>query len=191
MAIEAGVDTFEHGTPTPKEIDLAVEKGIAWTPTLNMTQEYLRWYKQRQNHSNPRLAQIAKQEYADTLQYVERKHASIEYALKAGLKLVAGTDSFMGDVRFDAISDEMRWLVEYGCAPMQAIQAATLWAAQSMGWTDIGALQPGKLADVIAVEGDPLADIRAADKAILVVREGKIVKCQLPNINYQIDLLQK
>jgi imidazolonepropionase-like amidohydrolase len=39
MAIEAGADTFEHGTPTPKEIDLAVEKGIAWTPPLNMSQE--------------------------------------------------------------------------------------------------------------------------------------------------------
>jgi len=180
MAIEAGVDTFEHGTPTPEEIDLAVEKGIAWTPTLNMTQEYLRWYKQRQSHSDPKLAQIAVQEYTETLLYVERKHASVEYALKAGLKLVAGTDSFMGDVRFDAISDEMRWLVEYGCTPMQAIQAATLWAAQSMGWMDIGALGTGKLADVIAVEGDPLADIRATDKVILVVCEGKIVKYQLP-----------
>lgn len=177
MAIEAGVDTFEHGTPTPEEIDLAVEKGIAWTPTLNMTQEYLRWYGQRRDHSDPRLAQIARQEYDDTLAYIDRKHASIEYALKTGLRLVAGTDSFMGDVRFDAMADEMRWLVEYGCTPMQAIQAATLWAAESMDWTDIGALQPGMLADIIAVEGNPLADIRAADKVILVVREGKIVKC--------------
>jgi len=106
------------------------------------------------------------------------------YALKAGLKVVAGTDSYMGSVRFGAMPDEMRWLVEYGCTPIQAIQAGTLWAAQSMGWTDIGALQPGKLADVIAVEGNPLADIRAADKVILVVREGKIVKCQLPNIKF-------
>lgn len=180
MAIEAGVDTFEHGTPTPEEIDLAVEKGIAWTPTLNMTHEYLKWYERRLDHSDPRLAQIAKQEYADTLQYIERKHTSMEYALEAGLRLLAGTDSFIGGVRFGAMPDEMCWLVEYGCTPMQAIQAATLWAAQSMGWTDIGALQPGKLADVIAVEGDPLADIRAADKVILVVREGKIVKYQLP-----------
>jgi imidazolonepropionase-like amidohydrolase len=180
MAIEAGVDTFEHGTPTPEEIDLAVKKGIAWTPTLNMTHEYLKDYERRMDHKDPRLAQIARQEYADTLQYIERKHASMEYALKAGLKVVAGTDSFIGSVRFDAMSDEMRWLVEYGCTPMQAIQAATLWAAQSMGWTDIGALQTGKLADVIAVDGNPLADIRTTDKVILVVREGKTVKFQLP-----------
>jgi imidazolonepropionase-like amidohydrolase len=180
MAIEASVDTFEHGAPTPQEIDLAVEKGIAWTPTINMSQEYLRWYEQRLNHTDPRQAQIARKEYANQMQYLEQKHGSMAYALKAGLRIVTGTDSFLGDVRFDAMADEMRWLVEYGCTPMQAIQAATLWAAQSMGWTDLGALQPGKLADVIAVEGDPLADIRAADKVILVVCEGKIVKSQSP-----------
>jgi imidazolonepropionase-like amidohydrolase len=55
-------------------------------------------------------------------------------------------------------------------------------AGITMGWTDIGALQPGNLADVIAVEGDPLADIRAIDKVVLVIREGKIIKRQLPNL---------
>jgi imidazolonepropionase-like amidohydrolase len=184
MAIEAGVDTFEHGTPTSEEIDLAVKKGIAWTPTLNMTHEYLKWCERRLEHSDPTLAKIARQEYADTMQYIERKHASIEYALKVGMKLVTGTDSFIGGVRFGAMPDEMRWLVEYGCSPMQAIQAATLWPAQSMGWTEIGALQPGKLADVIAVEGNPLTDIRILDKVVLVVREGKVVKSQLPNNNF-------
>jgi imidazolonepropionase-like amidohydrolase len=99
----------------------------------------------------------------------------MEYALKAGIRLVAGTDSYIGNVRFGSMPDEMRWLVEYGCTPMQAIQAATLWAAQSMGWSDIGALQPGRLADIIAIEGNPLDDIRAMDKPVLVVREGKII----------------
>ena len=187
MAIDAGVDTFEHGTPTAEEIDLAVEKGIAWTPTLNMTQDYLRWYGQRRDHNDPLQARIARQEYADTMQYIEKKHASIEYALKAGVRLVAGTDSFIAGVRFDAMPDEMRWLVEYGCTPMQAIQAATSWAALSMGWTDIGTLKPGRLADIIAVEGDPLADIRTMDKVILVVREGKIVKYELPNTKFIAD----
>jgi imidazolonepropionase-like amidohydrolase len=187
MAIEAGVDTFEHGTPTPPEIDLALEKGIVWTPTINMSQEYLRWYEQRLSHSDPRQVQIARRECANQMQYLEQKHDSMTYALKVGLKIVAGTDSFLGDVRFDAMSNEMRWLVEYGCTPMQAIQAATLWAAQSMGWADIGALQPGKLADIIAVEGNPLADIRAIVKVILVVREGTIVKSHLPNFKKPVS----
>jgi len=141
-----------------------------------MSQEYLRWYAERLNHADPTQAQIARREHASQMEYLERKHASMEYALKTGLKIVAGTDSFIADVRFDAMADEVRWLVAYGCTPIQAIQAATGWAAQSMGWTDIGALQPGRLADVIAVTGSPLTDIRAMDRVVLVVREGKIVK---------------
>jgi imidazolonepropionase-like amidohydrolase len=176
MAIDAGADTFEHGTPTHEEIDLAVEKGIAWTPTLNMTHEYLKWCERRLEHPDPIQAKQARVEYAETMQYVERKHDSIEYALKVGMKIVTGTDSFLGNVRFNAISDEMRWMVEYGFSPMQSIQAATRWPAQSMGWTDIGSLQSGKLADVIAVEGNPLNDIRAMDKVAIVIREGIIVK---------------
>jgi len=176
MAIDAGVDAFEHGTPTAEEIDLAVEKGITWTPTLNISQEYLRWCEKNRKDDDPRLARRAEQEYAKTMDYLERKRSSLEYAIKAGLKLAAGTDSWMGDVPFAALADEMRWLVEFGCTPMQAIQAATSWAAQSMDWQEIGALEPGKLADVIAVQGDPLADIGVMNRVTLVVQEGRIVK---------------
>ena len=176
MAIEAGVDTFEHGTPSPEEIDMAVERGITWTPTLNITHEYLRWCERRLAHPDPIQAGFARHEYSETMQEIEQKHASMEYALKAGIRLVAGTDSYIGGVRFGAMPDELRWLVEYGCTPMQAIQAATLWAAQSMGWNDIGALQAGWLADVIAVHGNPMEDIRVMDKVVLVVREGKVIR---------------
>ncbi len=59
---------------------------------------------------------------------------------------------------------------------MQAIQAATGWAAEAMGWEDIGTLVPGKLADIIAVNGDPLAEIEVMRQVSLVVREGVVVK---------------
>jgi imidazolonepropionase-like amidohydrolase len=176
MAIEAGVDTFEHGTPSPEEIDLAVTKSVTWTPTINISQAYLDWCDRRRKGSDPQVAQQAEKEYARSLEYLERKRVSMEYALKAGLKLAAGTDSWMGGVRFGAIPDEVRWLVEFGCSPMQAIQAATAWPAKAMGWEDIGTLEPDKLADLIAVDGDPLTDIRAVDRAVLVVRAGKVVK---------------
>jgi imidazolonepropionase-like amidohydrolase len=176
MAIEAGVDTFEHGTPTPEEIDLAVEKAITWDPTINISQEYLNWCDRRRKHSDSNIARQAEKEYAESMEYLERKRDSMEYALKAGLKLAAGTDSWMGGVRFGAVPDELRWLVEFGCTPMQAIQAATAWPASAMGWEDIGTLEPDKLADLIAVDGDPLADIRAVDQVVLVVREGQVVK---------------
>jgi len=180
MAIDSGADTFEHGTPTQEEIDLAVKKSIAWTPTLSMTHDYLKYYQDRLNHHDPRLVKFAKEQYGGTMQYIERKHASMEYALKVGMKIMAGTDTFIQGIRFDAVPDEIRWLTNYGCTPMQAIQAATSWAAEVMGWTEIGTLQPGKLADVIAVDGDPLMEIRAVDKAILVIQEGKIVKNDSP-----------
>lgn len=174
MAIDAGVDTFEHGTPTPEEIDLAVEKGIAWTPTINITLAYLDLCRRRLAEAGTDRAYWEK-EYDDTVQYLDRKRASIAYALQAGLKLAAGTDSWMAGIRFGAIADEIRCLVDYGCTPLQALQAATLWPAQAMGWEEIGVLAPGKLADVVAVAGDPLADIRAVDHVALVVREGQIV----------------
>ncbi len=59
---------------------------------------------------------------------------------------------------------------------MQAIQAATGWAAEAMGWEDISTLAPGKLADIIAVNGDPLAEIEVMRQVSLVVREGVVVK---------------
>ncbi len=176
MAVAAGVDTFEHGCPTPADIDLAVEKGITWVPTLNISQEYLRWCERRRTHPDRDAARRAELQYEDTLRHLERKRASMEYALKAGLRLAAGTDSWLGGVRFCALADEVRWLVEFGCTPLQAILAATSSAARAMGWTDIGVLEPGKCADVIAVDGNPLDDIRALDRILLVVREGEIVR---------------
>ena len=178
MAIEARVDTFEHGTPTPEEIDLAAEKGITWTPTINITLAHLNLCERRLAEAGtkpPAFGAQWKKEYADTVQYLDRKRASIAYALKAGMKLAAGTDSWMGGIRFAAIADEIRCLVEYGCTPLQALQAATLWPAQAMGWEKIGVLAAGKQADLLAVAGDPLADIGAVDRVVQVVRQGQVV----------------
>jgi imidazolonepropionase-like amidohydrolase len=175
MAIDAGVDTFEHGTPTREEIDLAAHKGIAWTPTLNISQEYLMWCERRRSSPNAETARRAEEEYASTQEYLQAKRASVAYALQAGLRMTAGTDSWLGGVRFGAMPDELRWLVDFGLTPMQALQAGTAWAAQAMGWDEIGTLDAGRLADVLAVDGDPLTDIRAVDRVVLVVREGQVV----------------
>jgi imidazolonepropionase-like amidohydrolase len=63
---------------------------------------------------------------------------------------------------------------------MGALQAATAWPAEAMGWDEIGTLGAGKLADLIAVAGDPLADIRALKQVPLVVLEGQVVKHEAP-----------
>ena len=177
MAIEAFVDTFEHGAPTAEEIDLAVERKITWDPTINVTLEYYKSLDRDRKCSNPAIAELAESEYARSADYIDKKRESISYALKAGLKMVAGTDSWSCPaVRFEALADEIRCLVEFGVPTEKAILAATAYAAQSMGWDEIGTLEPGKLADLVAVPGDPLADIGLMDRVILVIQEGEIVK---------------
>lgn len=181
MAIDASVDTFEHGTPTPEEIELAVEKGIAWSPTINVTMAYQQWCDERRSHADPQIARRAEKDYVETAEYLERKAKSLANALEAGLRIIAGTDSWSNAVRFDAMPDEIRWLVEYGCTPTQALQAATSWAAEAMGWTEIGAVEEGKLADIIAVPGNPLEDVGLMDQVFFVLREGQIVKGDVPS----------
>jgi imidazolonepropionase-like amidohydrolase len=176
MAIDAGVDTFEHGTPSEEELDLALEKDILWDPTLHMWEDGLIRGERRRRHPDLLVARQAEKEYPDTVAFMERLRESMAYAVKIGLKLGAGTDSFGEDIPFDSLADEIRRLVEYGCSPMQALQAATAWPAEAMGWDEIGTLEAGKLADLIAVSGDPLADIRAVKQVPLVILEGEVVK---------------
>ena len=175
-AIDAGVDTFEHGTPTEGDLDLALEKGILWVPTLNMWEHELISEERRRRHPEPYIARQAEKEYPSYVSMMERLRASMTYAVKIGLKLGAGTDSFSDQIPFDSMADEIRRLVEYGCSPMQALQAATAWPAEAMGWEEIGTLEAGKLADLIAVDGDPLTNIREVKKVPLVVLEGEVVK---------------
>ena len=176
MAIDAGVDTFEHGTPTKEELDLALEKGILWDPTLHMWEDNLIQAERRRRHPDPFIAKQAEKEYPETQVFMERLRESMAYAVKIGLKLGTGTDSFSKDLPFDCLADEIRRLVEYGCSPMQALQAATAWPAKAMGWEEIGTLEAGKLADVIAVTRNPLADIGAMKEVPLVILEGVVVK---------------
>jgi imidazolonepropionase-like amidohydrolase len=176
MAIKAGVDTFEHGAPTREEIDLAVEKGIAWTPTVTVGTYYDKLYKKNLESDDPNVVLTAEKALAESRELKARKKKSITYALEAGLKLAAGTDCWASVWREQAMSVELKNLVEYGCSPMQAIQSATGWAAEAMGWEDIGTLAPGKLADLVAVHGDPLANIEEMRKVCLVVQEGVIRK---------------
>ncbi len=176
MAINAGVDTFEHGALSREEIDLAVEKGITWTPTVTVTTLYDKMYKKNLESDDPKVVLAAEKALAESRELVARKKESIFYALGAGLKLAVGTDCWISTWREQAMAIELNNLVEYGCSPMQAIQAATGWAAEAMGWEDIGMLAPGKLADLIAVDGDPLANIEVMRKVSLVMQEGVIRK---------------
>jgi imidazolonepropionase-like amidohydrolase len=165
LAIEAGVDSIEHGCyldEDPELIPMMAERGIVLTPTL-LVYEY---------HRESKAPHV--RERARALQ--EHHRESIRRALAAGVRVVAGTDA--GGHGHPPNAGELPLLVAVGLTPMQAIQAATGWAAECVGLErEVGTLEKGKRADLIAVAGDPLADIGVltdASRIRLVLKDGVV-----------------
>jgi imidazolonepropionase-like amidohydrolase len=100
---------------------------------------------------------------------------SFRKALAAGVKIAFGTDA--GPFQHGTQAIEFEWMTRYGMTPLQAIQAATINAADLMGWADqIGAIEPGKFADMIAVDESPLADIKQLEHVRFVMKGGAVVR---------------
>jgi imidazolonepropionase-like amidohydrolase len=165
LALEAGVDSIEHGCyldEDPELIPMMAERGIVLTPTL-LVYEY---------HRESKAPHV--RERARALQDHHRE--SIRRALAAGVRIVAGTDA--GGHGHPPNAGELPLLVAAGLTPMQAIQAATGWAAECVGLErEIGTLEKGKRADLIAVAGDPLADVGVladVERIRLVLKDGAV-----------------
>lgn len=162
-AILAGVETIEHGDEgTPEIWKLMVEKNVAFCPTLaagDATSQYAGWKK----GVDPEPARLA------------RKRQTFKAALDAGVKMCFG-----GDVGVYAHGDnarELELMVEYGMAPAAALVAATSGNATYFRQGDrIGRVKVGWLADLIAVDGDPSANLKALRQVRLVMKGGKIFK---------------
>ena len=170
IAIEAGVDSIEHGcylAENPRHLERMAERGIFFVPTL-LVYEYHR--KSPQPHVRER---------ARALQ--EAHVTSIRRALEIGVKVVAGTDA--GGHGHPANAGELECLVQAGMTPTQALQAATGWAAECCGKeAELGTVEKGKLADLVVVKGDPLADIsmlRDPARIALVLKDGAIAANRL------------
>jgi imidazolonepropionase-like amidohydrolase len=96
-------------------------------------------------------------------------------AVKAGVRIAFGTDSGVYPHRF--VARQFAYMVRLGQTPAEAIRSATLVAAELMGWRDrVGSIEPGKLADLIAVEGDPLDDVSVLEDVRFVMKGGRVVK---------------
>ena len=105
----------------------------------------------------------------------ELQRRNFTKALKAGVKLAFGTDS--GVCPYEFSSRQFAFMVKYGMTPMQAIQSATISAADLIGKPEqFGSIHAGKFADLIAVDGDPIADIRQLEHVTFVMKEGVIYK---------------
>jgi imidazolonepropionase-like amidohydrolase len=166
-AIRAGVASIEHAELIDDEgIALAKQQGTYLDMDI-YDEECIQ--EQGKNGQTP----------ADFLEH-DRELGQIQRdnftkAVKAGLKMSFGTDA--GVCKYEYSSRQFAFMVKYGMTPMQAIQSATSNAADLLGKSELlGSLKPGKYADVIAVSGDPLADIHAIEHVSFVMKEGKVYK---------------
>ncbi|HET6980597.1 MAG TPA: amidohydrolase family protein, partial [Myxococcaceae bacterium] len=107
---------------------------------------------------------------------VEVHGPSFRRALKAGVKIAFGTD-VGGFPWSEPIAQEFPYMVQFGMTPMQAIQSATSRAAEMLGMKgQLGVIAPGALADIVAVSGDPLKDVKVLEKVTFVMKDGKVFR---------------
>jgi imidazolonepropionase-like amidohydrolase len=105
----------------------------------------------------------------------EAQREGFAKAVKAGVKLAYGTDS--GGYPHAWVGKQFAYMVRYGMTPMEAVRSATVVAAELMGWRDrVGSIAPGRFADLVAVDRDPLEDVSALEDVAFVMQGGVVVK---------------
>jgi imidazolonepropionase-like amidohydrolase len=166
-AIRAGVDTIEHASLVDDEgIKLAVQKGAYFSMDIYNTD-----YTQAEGAKNGVLEDNLRKDR--DIGEVQREN--FRKALKAGVKMIYGTDA--GVYPHGTNARQFAVMVRYGATPLQAIQAATITAAQALGREkDVGQVAVGRYGDLIAVAGDPLSDVTTLEKPVFVMKGGAVVK---------------
>jgi imidazolonepropionase-like amidohydrolase len=165
-AIRAGIDTIEHASLIDDEgIALAKKYGTWLSMDIYNTE-----YTQSEGKKNGVLEDNLRKdrEVADIQREGFRK------AHKAGVKMVYGTDS--GVHPHGDNGKQFRWMVQYGMTPAQAIQTATANAAEALGRKDIGVIEAGRYADIVAVKGNPAQDVTLLERVDFVMKGGEVVK---------------
>ena len=159
-ALRAGVDTIEHGDGlTDALMDEMEKKGTVWVPTVMVG------------------AYVAPGRGGNWIKMVETEKIAFQRALKRHVKIAFGTDAGGSDWRELNEAREFQYYADYGMSPMQAIQTATIHAAEVLGWADrVGTIEPGKWADIVAVSGDPLKDIKELQHVKFVMKAGVVYK---------------
>jgi imidazolonepropionase-like amidohydrolase len=169
LALRAGADSIEHGTMLDDEnIRLLKQTGAYYVPTLSTVNGYLERIAKDPNAYPPDVR--AKIDWR-----IGVTGKALEKAVPAGVKIAFGTDA--GVSKHGRNADEFELLVKHGMTPATAIQAATVNAATLLGLqSEIGSLEPGKTADIIAVSGDPMRDVTLLKRVGFVMKSGRVFK---------------
>jgi imidazolonepropionase-like amidohydrolase len=162
-AVAAGVDSIEHGWNADiTTLKSMKAKGIFWVPTLTARDKTIeRWLADPQQREKG----LARQ---------QAMRSTVANARQLGVKVALGFDAAEAAEQGHS-ADELKTIVKYGFTPLEAVQAATLGGAELYG-EKIGAIEPGNYADLIAVEGDPLADIGGLTRVPFVMKGGEVIK---------------
>jgi len=162
-SLEAGVDTIEHGDYiSDEDLKTMASRGVYYVPTI-----YVGVY----------VAEGRAKEGAPVwLQMTKIHEDTFRRAMKAGVKIAFGTDAGGFDWKENP-AQEFKYMVDWGMSPMQAIRSATVTASELLGMQDqIGTIEVGKLADIVAVPGEPLKDISVLNKVDFVMKGGVVEK---------------
>jgi imidazolonepropionase-like amidohydrolase len=177
-AVDAGVDSIEHGDDvTDAQLNAMRDKRIYFDLTQTFFGGRMRAMIEKREVLPPELQQELKAyEQIDA----KKRPALLQRILKSGVKFTAGSDMWLdypGKTRGEASAIMFGALKDLGMTPSDVIRAATVNAAESLGWQDrIGTIEPGKLADIIAVAGDPLVDVTQLEHVQFVMKGGEVVR---------------
>lgn len=180
-AIDAGADSIEHGNyATDEQLTQMRNKGIflVLTPTF-----YNGFFLKITEPSIVMSSAMHAEEVAAVGRRNERYAQLVQRVLKSGVKFAAGSDMcwfYPGKTRGQASSATFVNLRDTGMPALDVIRAITVNAAEVLGWQDrIGTIEPGKFADLVAVAGDPIADITELERVRFVMKDGQVVRNEL------------
>ncbi|MCU1296554.1 MAG: Pro-Hyp dipeptidase [Acidobacteriaceae bacterium] len=166
-ASEAGVDSIEHGSYIDDAGIAEMKKnGTYLVPTLYLGDWFL---------ANADSLHVPPFILAKAKEVMPAARKNIAHAFASGVKVAFGTDAAVYPHGLNA--HEFSVMVKLGLSPLQSIQAATINAADLLGWSGkVGAIEPGQWADIIAVDGDPLQDVTTLERVKFVMKGGAVVK---------------
>jgi imidazolonepropionase-like amidohydrolase len=166
-AIRAGIDTIEHASLLDDEsikLAKARKRPVWFSMDIKNTD-----YTQAEGKKNGELEENIRKDRE--IGQIQRDNFRKAHA--AGVRMIFGSDA--GVMPHSMVGQQFAVMVQYGMTPLEAIQAATRNASEALGRNDVGIIQVGRYGDLVAVDGDPLANVRVLEKPIAVVKGGKLV----------------